>query len=388
MKSDVISSDKCNGCMACVKSCPKNCIEIYETDEGFLYPSINRENCIECGVCKRKCPNNYEIPINELQEVFAVQRREKTECMKSASGGIFSVMAEHVLKKKGLVFGATMDGNFQVYHRFINNIDQIDLLRGSKYVESDLRNTYVEAKKFLEKGRLVLFSGTPCQIAGLKSYLDKEYENLYTIDLICNGVPSRKVFANYVQWLRDKYQAVGKYIFRDKSIAGWSLVSSVETNNRKKYSTATLDPYNYGFEKLYFNRLSCYGCKYASERRISDITIGDFWGIQNLDVSMDYFVGVSACVINTFKGSKLFKDIQDEVVVVKSSMGDLQKGNTNIKQAKSKPKERDIIYLDLLSGGFEQVRKKYLTFRFYRIKSVLVQLKFLGRRLMQCRRRH
>lgn len=372
---NVISKINCSGCMVCKHKCPKKCIHILETREGFSYPYIEEEQCIHCGLCTQNCPFNNELFYSAPSKAYAVQRSNKEKCMKSSSGGLFSALAEAVLIHRGVVFGVCMSDEFEVYHKFIDTINDIDDLRGSKYVESDLRNTFEEAFLFLESGKQVLFSGTPCQIAGLRGYLKKDYKNLITIDLICNGVPSYRMFKEYRLWLNSRYGEVKKISFRDKSAQGWGLISSFESSKKKFYNTATLDPYSYGFEKLYFNRLSCYGCKYADERRVGDITIGDYWGIEEVNSNLDIHRGVSVSLLNSDKGAQLFDEIVQagEIEACQTGMEAAQKHNSNMKTPKMKPPVRDVIYDILDSEGFEAIRKRFLISKGYWVKKILIQ---------------
>ena len=198
---------ECCGCNACVQSCPKKCIVMARDEEGFLYPEVDYSQCVECGLCEKACPIlNAEKKQDMVLKCYVAYAKDESIRLQSSSGGVFTLLAEAILQKQGIVFGASLDENMQVKHISIDNVADLSLLRGSKYVQSDIGNTYIEVKKNLENGRQVLFSGTACQIAGLKQYLRKDFENLYTIDILCHGVPSPKVWDLYLQWQKEEMQ--------------------------------------------------------------------------------------------------------------------------------------------------------------------------------------
>lgn len=312
----ILFDDKkdCCDCTACKSICPKDAIYMYLDEYGFEYPKIDREKCIECGLCKRVCAfQNIKETNMPIETYVAVSKDEKT-ILNSASGGIFASLAQMYLENDGIVFGACFDESFNPIHIGISKIQDLYKLQGSKYVQSSIGNTYKEAKQFLNSGKKVLFSGTPCQIAGLKGYLMKDYDNLLTIDIICHGVPSTKFFKDYFEMLQKKLQ--GKIIdfkFRDKSIS-WEKNGSVKyeingkIKNKKLYGSES--SYYYYFSSSDCFRENCYTCKYTCENRPGDITIGDYWGIEAAHPELlgkgkiEEEKGISVVIANTEKGKR------------------------------------------------------------------------------------
>ena len=223
----------CMGCHGCYNICPKSCITMESDSEGFWYPKVDEDKCIECGLCEKVCP--IINPIKEMDYriiAFACKNKDNEVRKLSSSGGVFSLLCNYVISKNGVVFGAAFDKEFNVRHMFAETLEECEKFRGSKYVQSKIGDTYIEAKKFLDKGRLVLFSGTPCQISGLESFLMKKYENLIMVDIACHGVPSPLVYKNYIKLLEEKNKShMNSLSFRDKS-TGWSKYSiKVDFNN-------------------------------------------------------------------------------------------------------------------------------------------------------------
>ena len=255
----------CCGCSACVQTCPKQCIRLEEDNEGFLYPSVNKSLCVECGQCDNVCPMLHGHEPQEPVGVYAATNPDEGIRMQSSSGGIFSLIAENIIRQGGVVFGAAFNEDWEVTHCFAETVDGIARFRGSKYVQSRTGTTYAEAERFLKAGRKVLYSGTPCQIAGLKSFLRKEYGNLLTVDCVCHGVPSPGIFREY---LRSAVQPINKVNFRDKR-TGWKHYSvTVKSEDKESSGVYHDNGYMQGFLGNLFLRPSCYGCRF---RRITPI---------------------------------------------------------------------------------------------------------------------
>ena len=214
-----LSKEKCTGCRACEQICPTKCIEMVSDKEGFAYPIKNEEKCIHCGLCKKGCPILNKIQNNkENQEVYTLKNKDKNVVLDSSSGGAFTSIMQSFCDDNTVIFGVKFDENLKAVHDYVYNIKDAKIFKKSKYVQSNVRNTYEKAKEFLEEGKKVLYTGTPCQIAGLKKYLNKEYENLLLVDLICHGVPSQKVFDKYIEEIKNKYKKDIKSInFREKT---------------------------------------------------------------------------------------------------------------------------------------------------------------------------
>lgn len=303
---EITKKQNCSGCYACKNICPKQCIDMREDNEGFWYPQVDKDKCINCGLCEKICPiiNNKER-VNEIKAYACINKDEKIRA-KSSSGGIYTLLAECIINNGGVVFGARFDEELNLVHSYTDNIQGLEQFRGSKYLQSRIGQSYKKAKEFLEKDIKVLFSGTPCQISGLLSYLSKEYENLICIDIICHGVPSPKVFKLYRDELEKKYGSTTQRIdFRCKDY-GWKLFCVLLSfnNNTQYMKDLNNDVYMNGFLQNLYLRPSCYECKSKTLNRLSDITIADFWGIQNIASELDDDKGTSLVLVNSNKGKK------------------------------------------------------------------------------------
>lgn len=310
----------CCGCGSCVEICPKQCITFEEDAEGFWYPKVNMYDCIECGLCETRCPvlNEYKA-IDYAREAYGTYIKDDSVRAKSSSGGIFGAIAESVLIDGGFVCGAAFDEKFEVSHVMIDSLEQLDLLRGSKYLQSRNKGIYTQVREKLIEGKNVLYSGTACQVAGLKKYLNKEYENLITIDVLCHGVPSPKLWKKYIDELSDfRRNRIDDVIFRNKDM-GWKSYSvkiDIDGGNGicEKY------PQNC-YMRLFLSNIclrpSCHSCRYKSMERPSDITMGDFWGIEQVLPELDDDKGTSIVQINTAKGKKVFNKIEGNLIYQK-----------------------------------------------------------------------
>lgn len=319
---NVIREDRCCGCGSCENICPKHCISMVENKDGFRYPRIDKAQCVNCGLCEKACPYlNLSVKGDILKQPAAYYIRSKDEDVLkvSSSGGIFYELAKTVLQKGGVVFGAVWGEKYdEVYHRSISSIEDLHLLQGSKYVQSDSKNCYAEAKKLLDAGTLVCYSGTPCQIAGLLTFLKKDYDNLLTCDLICHGVPSPVVLRSYIA---EKEKTSGKKIksyYRDKTL-GWKpaaykiefldgtteIVEAKENIVSKVFTFYNCDQRN-----------SCYACRFTRLPRIADISLGDYFvekdalDINGNTVTAEDNKGMSLITVNTKQGEKFFAEIE------------------------------------------------------------------------------
>ena len=359
----------CCGCAACVQRCPKQCITMKEDEEGFLYPHIHPDICIDCGLCEKVCPVINQNEPREPSEVYAAKNPNDEIRMKSSSGGIFTMLAEQIIDEGGVVFGVGYNEHWEAVHSYTETKDGLAAFRMSKYVQSIVGNTFNEAECFLKKGRKVLYSGTPCQIAGLKKYLRREYENLYTIDFICHGTPSPGVFRWYLgeEMARVARKSDKKYSFalrpipsipkadvlakeygfnikdirfRDKT-KGWKKYSfaldlaKTSTKGEKKsiLLSYTLEKNIFlrGFLKDLFLRPSCHKCPTKELKSSSDITLGDFWGIEKIYKDLSDDKGISVVVCNSIKGQSLFNTLKIESY--SSSYSILQSFNCSIVQS-------------------------------------------------------
>jgi coenzyme F420-reducing hydrogenase beta subunit len=326
----ITDKKNCYACSACVEKCPKRCIILQEDKEGFLYPQVNKSICIECGICERVCPIINKGEKQTPLHIYASINKNDKIRINSSSGGLFTLLAEEVIKRNGVVFGACFDENWEVKHDHIETIEELAILRGSKYMQSRLENNFRKAETFLKQGRNVLFSGTPCQIAGLKRYLQKEYENLLTVDFICHGVPSPKIWRIYLKELiirqkkakniffahpREWKNVIQDIEFRSKS-TGWkkysftlTLSKTVSIEEKNTVSISSIYEKNI-FMRAFLSDLilrpSCYHCHSKEGCSGADITIADFWGISLYSPSMDDDKGTSLVLLNTDKGIKYY----------------------------------------------------------------------------------
>ena len=280
---------QCCGCAACVQRCPKQCISLKEDKEGFLYPSVDKNACIDCGLCEKVCPIINQNDPREPLKVYAAKHKDDEIRMKSSSGGIFTLLAEQIIDEGGVVFGARFDEYWEVMHDYTETKEGLALFRGSKYVQSRIGNTYLKAENFLKQGRKVMFTGTPCQIAGLKRYLRKRYDNLLAVDFVCHGVPSPKVWRTYLKEITNNHYHSIKHInFRDKR-TGWKnySVSITCTSGTSIQSLYFENIFMKGFLFDFYLRPSCYQCVCKVARSGADITMGDFWGIDKIRPNWD-----------------------------------------------------------------------------------------------------
>ena len=305
------AKDQCTGCMACSNIC-EHAITIKTDEEGFARPSVKKHYCIECGRCEKICPTLHSVVPERLVEplVFACAHRDEKFRLESASGGLFMALAQLILLRSGAVFGAVMTDGTHVEHRRVERHEDLHLMQKSKYVQSNIGRTLLETKDFLESGRPVLFSGLPCQIAGLYNFLGKDYHNLYTIDLLCKGAPSPGVFQAFIRSLETHYNSpIRSYAFREKKPESSQALSIIKLADDRRYKIPlTQTTFGSGFSTDLFMRLSCYRCRYRNTNRIGDLSAGDFWGLgSDSSFYRERQKGVTLLLINSIKGKMLFE---------------------------------------------------------------------------------
>lgn len=311
---EILEKHQCTGCGACYNKCPVDAISMEWDDEGFLYPVIKEESCIGCGQCQMACPElNEEYRsrlIHEEGACYAMMADDEIR-MVSSSGGMFTLLAEKVLEQGGIVCGAVYTEDYMyVKHIIIDSKEDLKKLRGSKYVQSDTGDTYKEAKRHLQNGKYVLFTGCPCQIAGMKTYLGKEYKTLITADIICHGVPSPAIYKKYLNE-KSGGRKLAKVDFRDKSYWGWGTATSLFFEDGSAYrGDCYSDEYWIGFLGGMETRQCCGNCRYANVNRVGDFTLGDFWGVSELDAELSDGKGTSLVMVNSEKARSLIVELE------------------------------------------------------------------------------
>lgn len=358
----ILGDNYCTGCYGCFNICTQNAIDIYLNNEGFPIPSVNHERCIECGICQKYCPiienhltENLDIPLS-----FAVWSNNDHTRIQSSSGGVFTELAKIVIKEGGVVFGVAFDNSFKTKHISIEREEDISLIRGSKYIQSHVDDAYKKAVFIANQHRPVLFSGTPCQIATMNLFIQNNPEiEIYTCEVICLGVPSESVFMSYLDFLSQlKNSEIKEFSFRDKTL-GWKKYGTkiIFNNGEEYFQICQRDPFMIGFLRKIYLRPSCYDCPFAKIPRISDITLGDFWGVPK---ELDDPRGVSAVIINTPQGEKLFEKVTNidkvKVSLEKIAFHNIRLVNGNLEKS---PYRKDFYKL-LKNNGFQIVMEKYL----------------------------
>lgn len=357
---------KCCGCSACVQVCPKRCISLCENSEGFSYPQINKLLCINCHLCEKVCPYLNVYKSQRPIIVYAAKNRDEELRLQSSSGGIFSLLAEAVIKKGGVVFGACFDENGEVKHGYTETMERLALFRGSKYMQSRIGDSYKKVQILLKQGRTVLFTGSPCQVAGLKHFLCQEYDNLLTVDFACHGVPSPKVWRIYLDEKtihrgdrKEQHSShyislkkkISKIDFRSKS-TGWKRYSLVltlfeqegkENKNIVLFSSVfTENSYMQAFLSNLILRPSCYNCLYKNGVSHSDITLADFWGVGSQIPEFDDDKGVSVVLISSKKGEKYYDKLNVDCRLIE--LEDAKVDNNGFKEKIIMPRNRSLFF--------------------------------------------
>ena len=357
---EIKNKSKCSGCSACMTICPKKAITMIEDNKRFKYPIIDKEICINCGLCETICPILNTISNNSINLCYVAYNKDSRERMNGSSGSVFSLIANYILDNGGIVIGAALDNNNQLKHIAINNKKELESLRKSKYIQSDLDNIFAYVKEQL-KIKKVLFVGTPCQVAGLKSFI-KQNDNLITIDLFCHGVPSPKLFEKYIRELENKYNdKLVNYDFRDNS-TGWDSYSNKMTF---KNNTIIERHEENIYMKLFLSNIplreSCYNCNFKLGNKYSDITLGDFWGVKKYYPEMYNKEGVSAIVINTTIGITIFESIKRNLEYKNCTIDEILDGNPSLRDSCARPKNIEDFFNDLDNLSIDELTKKYIT---------------------------
>lgn len=342
---EIAGKRSCTGCGACVCVCPVGCIQMVENKEGFFYPVIDHTQCIGCKKCYKVCPNEPEDD-EDVVAVLAGYSHNRDIRLTSSSGGVFTHLAEEVLKRNGVVFGVAMQKS-QAVVCAVENIEEIPKLRGSKYVQSRVGNAYRQVEKYLKEGRLVLFSGTPCQIAGLYRVLKKEYMRLITVDFVCHGISSPQVLEKYLKE-RGNGKRISEIVFRDKT-EGWNKFSMKLKWEDHTVSRESMeeDLYLQSFLKNLNLRSSCFSCKFRKIHRRSDITLGDLWGANEVVNGWTEDLGYSLILIQSKKGKELLESIKEKIVAVPVELSQVMLHNASLTTSPWDEYSRDLFFKNL-----------------------------------------
>mgnify|MGYP000534243075 CR=1 FL=1 len=353
--------ERCTGCAACCNGCPKGAIRMVPDREGFLYPQVT-DGCVQCGHCTHICPVLKQREPRTEPAAFIVWNGDEAVRRNSTAGGAFSALAEYVLEGGGVVFGAAFDKDFAVRHICAPNAGELPLLFGSKYVQSDTTGLFETVKQFLDSDRQVLFSGTPCQVAGLKKSLGKNYPNLLTVDLVCHGVPSPAAWQKYLDFTKKKYSAEPCSVnFRSK-VSGWKKYSvEILFKNGKTMREGVADNlYMKAFLRNLSLRPSCYNCPFKGLERVSDITLADFWGVEHVCPDLDDGLGTSLVLVNSKRGLSSFEKLGSRVRVAETAVSEAVKYNSAAVKSVARPENRDEFFRILQCGGFGKEMHRFL----------------------------
>lgn len=360
---DISSKDQCSGCHACSNVCPKGCIQMLSDSEGFWYPQINKDKCIDCGLCEKVCPiiHRWKPDESRITTALAAMNKNENIRLRSSSGGIFSLLAEVIIAQSGIVFGAAFSDDFRlVHHICVDNTNDLDKLRGSKYVQSKIGDTYKQAKEYLDSGRKVLFTGTPCQIGGLYSFLRKEYDNLYTQDIICHGVPSPMVWEKYLEERERKAASKTQRMFFRHKKYGWKTYAVLFefSNNTAYVKSLQEDSFMRAFLSDSCLRPSCYNCSFKTAHRQADITLADFWGIQYVMSDMDDNKGTSLVLVHSDKGKGLISSIRENIVFKETNIDTAIKYNPALIHSAKVGSKRDDYMHEINVGYVDELSNK------------------------------
>lgn len=376
MMNKICNINNCTGCYACYNVCKHDAIQFLPDKLFFFKPHIDNSKCINCGLCSKICPVNTQPALHYPIECYASTLIEESDIIKSASGGAATALMRNIIQQNGIVYGVSNENIFNIKHIRIERYEELDKLRGSKYVQSSINNTFSQCLADLKNNKIVLFIGTPCQIAGLKSFLRKDYDNLYTVDLVCHGVPSQKMLNDNL--IKYNYSinnssnlkvSFRKKIHQDNS---YKIKYGFFLNDNDKHIDTPYykDYYMMGFLSCLTFRESCYNCRYATSSRVSDITLADFWGLGN-DAKFIKGKGVSACLLNTDKGIKLFQQAREQMIVCKREIVEAIIGNGQL-QCPSKRHEKHTLFRELYpTNSFEYAIKSCLRKEIIKLKYII-----------------
>lgn len=346
----------CCGCGTCYNVCPKKAIKMKENEEGFYHPEIDESVCVDCGLCQKVCPILKELPTSD-NHVFAIKHNDDETRLQSASGGAFTLFSDYILQNQGVIYGVAFDESFTAKYIRSENAGGRDRMRGSKYVQAASYDIYPQVKLDVNNNKQVLFCGTPCQVAGLLSYLRKPYNNLTTIDIMCHGVMSPRIFKDYICYINRKYGVIKSFTFRDKKIAWRGCHISVIQDDKIISETIPLNVARQLYYGHYATRPSCHSCHFTSVNHVSDITIGDFWGIENSNPSFEDALGVSLIIVNSEKGREIWEECKNNCIYLVETLEHCKQPQL-YRSATPNPSRKQF-WIDYKKGGFERVAKTY-----------------------------
>ena len=364
------NKNQCCGCTACKSICPKNAISMQADNEGFLYPIINKELCINCGLCKKVCAFQNGYTRNSVVNAYAVKHHDIKTRLSSRSGGAFIPISDYIIQNNGTVYGAAFNEDFSVSHIRAESCTERDRMKGSKYVQSELGNIFLNVQNDLKDNRYVMFSGTACQVAGLNNFLEKsktKTDKLFTVDLVCHGVPSNKIWTDYLDYINNKHKGnkITDVNFRDKSL-GWDVhFESFCIDGKKNFSK--------DYAAMFYQNdilLPSYNeCKYTNLFRPADFTLADFWGIDNQIDNFNDNKGVSLFIINSQKAQKLFELVKNQIEYINVDINKCTKANPNLRRVTPKPDNREDFWKKYHEKGFSK------TFPSYKRKIIFSKIK-------------
>lgn len=358
---EITSKEDCSGCTACASRCPKDAISMVRDEEGFLYPKVDKEKCIECGLCKKVCPILNKKSKKEFkQKGYIFQYNDNKIRKQSTSGGAFTAIADYVIEHNGIVFGVGFDENYKVKHQEVRTKEKLEKFRNSKYVQSDPNTTFKSVEKYLKEKRLVCYSGTSCQIEGLLSFLGKEYENLITVDVICRAVPSPLLWEKYLAF-KSNNEKINRIYFREKLFGyKYSNLTMYNKSNKLFYNNGVdTDPYLRAFFSNIASRPSCYNCNFKEQLHKADITIWDCFEVEKFDKSFDDDIGTTRILLNSEKAIKIFNEIKDKHHVKEINVDNLVSNFHQMFNSIKYNSKRSEFFIDLNDKKIEEVMKKY-----------------------------
>lgn len=376
-------SNTCTGCSACYASCMHGALSMVRDDEGFLQPKIDVDKCVECGMCVRSCP--ILTPLNssnvKIEKIYAIENKDGIERRNAASGGFYSIIAKYFINEyHGIACGAVFDNNFHVIHEAIDDASQISRFASSKYVQSEMNDTFKEIKKILKSGRQVVFSGVPCQVAGLLNFLKRKYDNLITVELVCHGVPSPGFWKKYLDYQCQHYGSnITTVNFKDKRLGyGSPSMKLTFSNGRIHYGDSNTDIMLKGFFGGFISRNSCFNCKFRGQNHFADITILDGWHISKWNMKMNDDKGTTLVMLHNNKAINIFEKIKEKLLYQEVDIDDpfARKDAVMYYELTPKSKSRDAFLKEVSSLGFKNTVDKYMHITLqarlkYLLKSIL-----------------